>query len=571
MARLVIQQGCYTEAGRKSVNQDALGAHIPSKGRETLKGAAFVIADGISSSDVSQQASAFAVEQFLKDYFDTSDAWSVATSGQRVLKSINANLYARTLNSQGSYDKNKGHVCTFSALICKGTQAHLFHAGDTRIYQFREGQLTCLTQDHRIWLSETQSHLSRAFGVDRNVEIDQLVIPMQEGDLYLLCSDGVYEFADLEAFAVRAMSKPDELQGLSEAVIAEALEKGSKDNLSVQAVYIKALPEPGADEFLLSLQDLKLPDLLEVDDLIDQYRICRKAYSSPRSHVYLAEDIETGEQVALKIPSMDLRGDSAYLERLLLEEWIVRRIDNPFVIAPPESDYKKTSLYTLTEWLEGDTLAQYLIDHPNLPLSQVRRFAEQIAKGLQAFHRLEMIHQDLRPENIMVDKNGNLKIIDFGSTSVAGISEYYPPMAEEGILGTALYSAPEYFLGEGGSEQSDLFSLAVLVYFMLSGDYPYGTKVAACRTHKQQIGLLYQPIVNEARPVPAWMNLTLKKALSVNPMHRQEAISEFIYDLSHPSDASKISSSALIDQHPVKFWQGVSFVLAIALVVSWVV
>ena len=112
----------------------------------------------------------------------------------------------------------------------------------------------------------------------------------------------------------------------------------------------------------------------------------------------------------------------------------------------------------------------------------MRGIVEQIAKGLRAFHRMEMLHQDLRPDNIMIDKTGTVKIIDFGSTRVAGVVEAAPPAADDEILGTAQYTAPEYFLGESGSPRSDMFSLGVISYQMLTGKLPYGTQIARIRT-----------------------------------------------------------------------------------------
>src|SRR6185503_18814587 len=122
-------------------------------------------------------------------------------------------------------------------------------------------------------------------------------------------------------------------------------------------------------------------------------------------------------------------------------------------------------------------LSQWMRDNPKPDLETVRGIVEQIAKGLQAFHRMEMLHQDIRPDNIMIDKTGTAKIIDFGATKVAGAVEASPP-GHDDILGTAQYTAPEYFLGESGSPRSDQFSLGVIAYQMLTGKLPYGAQVA---------------------------------------------------------------------------------------------
>ena len=155
----------------------------------------------------------------------------------------------------------------------------------------------------------------------------------------------------------------------------------------------------------------------------DGYRVVRQIHASSRSHAYLAVDGETGEQVVIKTPSTDHARDPAYLERFLMEEWIARRIDNAHVLKPCALTRKRSYQYLTMEFIEGQTLAQWMRDHPKPDLTTVRDIIAQIAKGLQAFHRLEMLHQDLRPENIMIDGTGTVKIIDFGSTRVAGLLE----------------------------------------------------------------------------------------------------------------------------------------------------
>ena len=133
-----------------------------------------------------------------------------------------------------------------------------------------------------------------------------------------------------------------------------------------------------------------------------------------------------------------------------------------------------------------------MIDNPKPDLETVRGIVEQIAKGLRAFHRKEMLHQDLRPDNVMIDKTGTAKIIDFGATKIAGVAEAAPDIDDD-ILGTVQYTAPEYFRGESGSPRSDLFSLGVITYQMLTGQLPYGAQIAKARTKSQLGKLRYDP------------------------------------------------------------------------------
>src|SRR6187549_1145000 len=147
---LKISVGQYSDKGRKETNQDFHGVLIPKEPLLSLKGIAIVLADGISSSNVSQIAAESAVKSFLTDYYCTSESWSIKTSAQRVIAATNSWLHAQTRRSQYSYDKDKGYVCTLSAIVIKATTAHLFHIGDSRIWRVGGQALEQLTQDHRV-------------------------------------------------------------------------------------------------------------------------------------------------------------------------------------------------------------------------------------------------------------------------------------------------------------------------------------------------------------------------------------------------------------------------------------
>ena len=181
--------------------------------------------------------------------------------------------------------------------------------------------------------------------------------------------------------------------------------------------------------------------------VFDGYRIVREVHGSSRSHIYLAVDIESDTLVIIKIPSIDLRGDPAYLRRFMMEEWAARRIDSPYVLKPRLQSRRRNYLYVVMEFVDGQTLTQWMIDNPRPDLETVRGIVEQIAKGLGAFHRMEMLHQDIRPDNIMIDKTGTVKIIDFGSTKVTGVVEAAPSAGGNDILGTVAVHRAGIFPG----------------------------------------------------------------------------------------------------------------------------
>jgi serine/threonine protein phosphatase PrpC len=571
---LKISVGQHSDKGRKAVNQDFHGTLVPGEPLLTSKGIAIALADGISSSEVSQVAAEFAVRALLEDYYCTSEAWSVKKSVERVIAATNSWLHSRTQQSQYRYDQDRGYVCTLSALVIKSTTAHIFHVGDTRIYRVAGRALEQLTDDHRVRVAEGQSYLSRAMGFNTQIDIDYQALQIEKGDVFLLATDGVYEHVS-DAFIADAIkaaglyhSEHGNFDHAARAIVAEAIERGSPDNLTVQIVIIDALPSQEMSEIHQQLSKLALPPILEARTVIDGYRIVRELQGSNRSHIYLAEDLESESLVVLKTPSIDLQGDPVYLERFLMEEWVARRINSAHVLKPCDQTRERNYLYVATEFIDGQTLSQWMIDNPRPSLETVRGIVEQIARGLQAFHRLEMLHQDLRPDNIMIDRTGTVKIIDFGATRVAGIVETRTPGEVGDILGTAQYTAPEYFLGEAGTALSDQFSLGVITYQMLSNRLPYGADVAKARTQSAQGKLQYASVLHEDREIPVWLDGVLARAVQPNPLKRYEALSEFVHDLRHPNTAFlNKTRPALMERHPLAFWKGLCAVLA-ALVVA---
>lgn len=568
-ARLKISLGQHSNPGRKEINQDFHGACIPDEPQLTAKGIAVALADGVSSSNVSQIASEATVKGFLEDYYCTSPAWSVRQSAQRVLMAINSWLYAQTRQSQYRYDQDRGYVCTLSALVIKSTTAHIFHVGDSRVYRLRNRSLEQLTQDHRVWISREHSYLGRALGVNPQLEIDYSAASVGQGDVFILATDGIHEHVTPK-FIIDALSEHrDDLDAVATSIASEALEQGSDDNLTIQLVRIDEVPQAEAGEIQHQLSELPLPPELAPRLEFDGYRIIRDIRISSRSHVYLATDVTEPDApaVVIKTPSVDLRGDPTYLERFLLEDWIARRIDSPHVVRACAPTRKRNYLYTVTEFIEGQTLTQWMIDNPKPALSAVRGIIQQIARGLLAFHRLEMLHQDLRPENIMIDATGTVKIVDFGSTSVAGIVENAASV-QNLPAGTAQYTAPEYFLGEAGTSRSDLFSLGVIAYQMLTGRLPFGADVAKATTRGAQRRLLYRSLLDDERDIPVWIDETLKRATHPDPAKRYQELSEFVYDLSHPNEAYlQKTRPPLLERHPVMFWKTITAILIIIVIV----
>lgn len=560
---LRIAAGQYSSAGRKPANQDFHGIRLPEGAALAAKGVAVALADGISSSLTASEASRAAVTSFLADYYCTPDAWSVKHSAERVLAAANSWLYAQTQAGAGRYDKDRGWVCTLSAMVVKSRTAHLFHVGDTRIYQLQGRTLEQLTTDHRVH-SGGETYLGRALGIAPQLEIDYRALPVEAGDIFVLATDGVYDHMHEPDIATLLALHAADLDAAARSIAEQALARGSQDNLTVQVLRVEALPQAEAVEVLREASGLPQAPDLAPRMLLDGFRIVRELHASSRSHAWLAQDEETQQAVVLKIPATEQREDPRALDRLMLEEWVARRLDNAYLLKAWAPTRKRGHLYSVMEYVQGQTLAQWMVDHPKPSLESVRGIVGQLAKGLRALHRAEMAHQDLRPENVMMDATGSVKIIDFGAVRVVGIEEAGADRLQ--LPGLAQYMAPELFLDGEGTAASDLFSLAVITYQLLTGRLPYGLELPKCRNLAEQKRLRYHSLHEIRRDVPAWVDDTLRKALHMEPHQRHADVAEFAYALQHPEPGLRRERLPLVERDPLAFWRTLAIVLALCCV-----
>lgn len=564
---LSISLGQHTDAGPRAVNQDFHGAMLPTGALLAAKGIAIALADGIGSSAVSQEASAAAVRGFLDDYYATSDTWPVRRAAQRVLQASNAWLHAQTQLGEGRFDHDRGHVCTFSALVLKGREAHLLHVGDCRVLRLQPRALEQLSEDHRVRVSASESYLARALGTGPSVEIDYRSWPLDEGEVYLLATDGAWEHLDAAAVHAALAAHPEDLQAAAEQLVATALARGSDDNTTVQLLRIEALPEPEAHQLRQQRQGLALPPPLQPRMGFEGCTLVRELHTSARSQVFLATDDASGRPLVIKLPSIDLRSDEAALDRFALEEWVARRLPaSPHLLRAADlGGRRRQHLFVAMDFVDGQTLDQWMTDHPRPDLDSVRALVAQVARGLQALHRKTMIHQDLRPANVMIDRAGTACIIDYGATHVAGLAEGTPEAGAGELLGSLQYTAPEYFSGEGGSAASDLFSLAVITYQMLSGQLPYGLQVTQVRSPADLHRLDYIPLRSHRPELPAWLDAVLRRALHPQPARRQGDVSEFAHDLQQPGPQYQGGArTPLAERNPLVFWRVLSALLGLA-------
>lgn len=566
-AKLKINIGFCSDKGIKDENQDYLGHFIPKNtALLTGKGAAFALADGVSSSSEAKQASQCCVKGFLDDYFSTPDSWSVKKSGGKVLTALNNWLYSQ---SNQYHDISRGLASTFCGLVIKSTTAHLFHVGDSRIYLFRDNGLEQLTTDHRIHMPGQQEYLGRAMGIDYRLDIDYKSLPVEVGDVFFIATDGIHDYLSDKHISNTLKSGQQDLTALCEQLVAQALENGSLDNLSCQAVQIIELPTQDIEEVYSQLTELPFPPELYEGVIIDGYRVTRELHASSTSQLYLAIDTDTKEKVVLKTPSINFEDDPAYLERFQMEEWIGRRINSPHVIRTIEQTRPRRFLYYVMEYIEGKTLDQWITDQDKPDLTLIRNIVSQAVSGVRAFHRLDMLHQDLKPGNIMITDEGLVKIVDFGSTKIAGMADVATPIERKELLGTKHYTAPEYLITGVGTTKSDLFSLGCIFYEMITGHLPYADRLARASDKASLRRLKYIPIHRYVSNIPHWVDKAIKKAVQIDPANRYAKMSELENALRKPnSEFLKEDQLPLIERYPTGFWKAISALLLLTNIIS---
>jgi len=569
---LRVSVGQISEKGLKHQNEDSVGYYIPEEPVLTIKGMVAIVADGVSSAEAGKEASETCVKNFLSDYFSTPDSWTVKTSAQKILTALNRWLYGQGV---GYLQAEHGYISTMSAMVIKSQVAHIFHIGDSRIYRLRDGDFEQITHDHAAKVNKDSTYLTRAMGMDLMLDVDYYSEDVRVGDIFFLSTDGIHDYIsyrELKRYLidVEKEAEPD-YYSHCEQLVKLALGNTSDDNLSCQIIRIEELPCPNADDAYVKLSDLPFPPYLEPSMLIDGYRVISELHATKRSQVYLVEDTINEMRYVMKTPSLNYDDDIAYKERFVMEPWIGGRIVSDHVVKIIESDRSQTFLYYLCEYVPGITLLQWIEDNKQPSIETVLKIIRQIVKGVRVLHRKETLHQDIKPENIIIGKDDHVTILDFGSCHIAGVAEIETAYEREIMLGTETYSAPENKLHRKSTIKSDMFSIAMVMYEMLTGKYPYGEKFETCSSPNDFYRLAYRPARDSNPMVPDWMDGALQKALQVSSELRYDALSEFVYDLEHPNaefmDKSHIPLSR---RNPLKFWQAASGVLLLVeLITLW--
>lgn len=564
--QLKVDYGGYSNQGARDTNQDALMVRSPENTSElSLKGIVACMADGASCSEHGQQASHTAVTQMALDYYATPESWGVKRSAGKVLDALN-----RWLFQQGEQQalSHNSFVTTLSAMVFKSNLAYLFHAGDTRIYRLRENTLQQLTRDHRRGSSGSHTFLTRALGMDHQVEIDYQAIALKAGDRFIFTTDGVHDWLSKAWLAQQCRDMEQDKEQLSQAVCKHAIRNGSPDNVSCLIIDITHLPPNSTIEQHQETEQKPLLPILKVGQRIDQFEVGKILYASSRSHVYQVVHEPSQEKYVIKAISPSMSEESTLRDGFLNEYWVGQQIHSPHVMQVFPYVASSQFSYLLCEYIDGITLRQWMHDHPTPELSVVRNILAEVISATRVFQRAGMVHRDLKPENIMITPAGHIKLIDFGATKVESLAETSLQPKQELPVGSVNYTAPESIRDGSADSRSDLFSIACIGFEMLTGELPYSAFTSQSILQARHKKWQYRPLVSFRHDLPKWLDLTLEKACQPSPIQRYQALGDFMTDLYTPNVAlqKELSRQPLLKRQPIAFWRGVSaLMLLIAL------
>ena len=268
----------------------------------------------------------------------------------------------------------------------------------------------------------------------------------------------------------------------------------------------------------------------EPGDTLDHYRIDAVVAHTGMSVLYHATDLDSGKQLAIKVPNPEMESDPVLLERFKREEEIGRQLDHPGIVKT-FNDEQRSRLYMAIEWVDGRLLRALLNEEKKLPIDRAIGIILAICDALDYMHKHGIVHRDLKPENIMVLPDDTIKLIDFG-IAMKEDARRLTFVNVSSLLGTPDYISPEQVKGARGDQRSDIYSMGIIFYEMLTGRVPF--------VGPNPLAIMNERVLNDVKPprdlnpeISPELEEILYRALEREPRHRYATASEMMWDLEH--------------------------------------
>jgi serine/threonine protein kinase len=347
-------------------------------------------------------------------------------------------------------------------------------------------------------------------------------------------------------------------------LVAAALQSGSTDNCTALVLDIVDLPTAESADIGATMMQLPLIPVPIGGETIDGFVLKALLSDGRYTRLFGALDEVEGGEVVLKFPKPQLAAVATYRAAFVREAWVGARVNSPWVgrvIELPPG--RQSCLYTVMPLYLGELLETRIGRRPSLGLEEGRNIAIKLARAAAALHRADIIHRDIKPDNVILQRDRSLKLIDLGVVRVPGLEDFPP----EDIPGTPGYMAPEMFAGEPGNEATDQYALGVTMFRAFTGEFPYGNPDATGPPRRARPTPL-----SALRPdLPAWLQAAIGRAIAADPADRFGDMTEFAIEMEAGparAPAAVRRPRTLYERAPLRFWQGVAALLALALLLS---
>ncbi|MGA2584325.1 MAG: protein kinase [Tepidisphaeraceae bacterium] len=468
-------------------NEDCIAIWQPKNQDEWRnRGAVFILADGVGGQDRGEIASKLACESAIAAFLEAKPLASANQVLNQMFSAANLAVFDQNLKNNGSGKM----ATTMTICVFRHNEVTVGHVGDCRVYAIQQGRIRQLTNDHsyagvqlKLGLvtvqeamnSSMRSVLTRSIGQEPTIRVDYHTLTVNRGDVIVQMCDGVWtQLTEGEILETVSKKTPDEA---SQALVQMAERRGADDNLSVQVVRVQAIERLSYYRGLPTYQKERpavMGNELEAGQVLDgRFKITDIITRSGMASIFKAQDLVTGEAVALKVPFMQFESDPGFYQRFEREQAIGKALQHPYILRMIfDPNLQKSRPYIVMELLDGQTLGHLMQSIRPMPEHDALRIASRICEALHYMHEHQVIHRDLKPDNIMICTDGTIRIMDFGIAKFEGqrrltFGGFTPAM------GTPDYMAPEQVKGKRGDERTDIYSLGAILYEMVTGSAPF--------------------------------------------------------------------------------------------------